>query len=82
MVSYPFVSAVTEWLHMADGDALDAIAEYVAGATPTVLEKMDRHLRETTVNEYKNEQRNRLVVLYACFKYLEAQKTGRFSARW
>lgn len=51
VVSYPFVSAITEWLNKEDGDALDAIAEYVAAATPTVLEKMDRHLRDTTVNE-------------------------------
>ncbi|MEW2633763.1 hypothetical protein AB0903_19410 [Streptomyces sp. NPDC048389] len=82
VVSYPFVSTITEWMHMEDDEALDAIAEYVAGATPSVLQKMDKHLRETTVNEYKREQRQRLVVFYACFKYLEARKTGSFSARW
>jgi hypothetical protein len=82
VVSYPFVSAITEWMQMEDDEALDAVAEYVAGATPSVLQKMDKYLQETTVNEYKREQRQRLVVLYACFKYLEARKTGSFAARW
>ncbi|MGW4020660.1 hypothetical protein [Streptomyces sp. NPDC005009] len=81
-VSYPFVSVITEWRYKEDDEALDAIAEYVAGATPTGLEKMDKYLREATVNEHSSEQRQRLVVFYACFKHLEAQKTGRFSARW
>ncbi|GAA2279836.1 hypothetical protein GCM10010415_55410 [Streptomyces atrovirens] len=80
--SYPFVSVITDWLYKEDDDALEAIAEYVAGATPKLLEKMDRYLLQTTVNEPNSEKRQRLVVFYACFKHQEARKTGRFSARW